>query len=195
MSATGRSEVRRADDFYETPAWCVRRFLEAVELPAGRWLEPAVGGGAIVRAVNSYARPLPDRAPTWDCLDARSNRYGDVGDFLALAESMRQLPKWDVAITNPPYSFAIEFIVAMLPLAHHVAVLTRLNFLAGAGRREFFATEPPDVYVLPNRPSFTEDGRTDATEYAWLHWGPRRGNPRGRWKILAGTSMEERKQR
>jgi hypothetical protein len=190
VSATGRSDVRRADDFYETPAWCVRRLLETGCLPVGRWLEPAVGGGAIVRAANAYDGL--SSALRWDCLDLRANRYGDVGDFLVLAESMRRLPRWDVAITNPPYSLAAEFAKSMLALADHVAILTRLNFLAGGARRSFFATCMPDVYVLPNRPSFTEDGRTDATEYAWLVWGPNRGGPVGQIRVLAETPKGER---
>lgn len=51
MSATGRSDVRRLDDFYATPAWCVRRLLEGVNPPGGLWLEPCAGDGAIIRAV------------------------------------------------------------------------------------------------------------------------------------------------
>ena len=46
MSATNRGAVRNEHDFYPTPAWCVHRLLEAVPLPAGRWLEPCVGDGA-----------------------------------------------------------------------------------------------------------------------------------------------------
>lgn len=191
MSATGRSDVRRKDDFYETPEWCVRRLLEACPLPVGRWLEPAVGEGAIVRAVNS----LPGLATgaRWDCLDVRSNQHGDVGDFLVLAESMAKLPRWDVAITNPPYSLAAEFARSMLALAYHVAILTRINFLAAGTRRSFFASCMPDVYVLPNRPSFTDDRRTDATEYAWLVWGPERSRSAGRVSVLAETPVGERR--
>lgn len=168
MSATGRSDVRRADDFYETPEWCVRRLLEACGLPLGRWLEPAVGGGAIVRAVNKYEGYPIDDMLHWDCLDVRPNQYGDVGDFLALAESMVKLPRWDVA-------------------------MTRINFLAGGGRRSFFARSMPDVYVLPNRPSFTEDGRTDATEYCWLVWPPERHRSSGNVRVLAETPVRERR--
>jgi hypothetical protein len=46
MSATNRGAVRRADDYYATPAWCVRALLASVQLPGGRWLEPAAGDGA-----------------------------------------------------------------------------------------------------------------------------------------------------
>lgn len=42
MSATNRGAVRNKDDFYATPAWCVRALLATVQLPGGNWLEPAV---------------------------------------------------------------------------------------------------------------------------------------------------------
>lgn len=88
MSATNRSDVRRPDDFYETPAWCVRRLLEAVD---------------------------------------------------------------------------------------------------------FFRANMPDVYVLPNRPCFTGDGRTDATEYCWAVWMPERGRKAGLVSVLAETPASERR--
>lgn len=138
-------------------------------------------------------RAATTESRAWDCMDLRANDYGDVGDFLTVAPALQTLPRWNVAITNPPYSLALEFVQAMLPLADHVVVLTRLNFLAGGVRREFFAKDMPDVYVLPNRPSFTEDGRTDATEYAWLVWTPERGRTTGKIEVLAETSIEERK--
>jgi len=57
MSATGRGRERDEHDFYETPAWCVHRLLEAVpQLPGGAWLEPCAGKGAIIRAVNEVRK-------------------------------------------------------------------------------------------------------------------------------------------
>ncbi len=51
MSATNRGRQRSPADDHPTPEWCVRRLVEAVDLPGSRWLEPAAGDGAIVRAV------------------------------------------------------------------------------------------------------------------------------------------------
>lgn len=196
MSATGRSDVRRTDDFYATPAWCVHRLLEADVLPAGggKWFEPAVGDGAIVKAVHSFTGIEYVSGERWDCCDLRPNAFGDELDFLEVAPKLLKAgDHWPVAITNPPYSLALEFARAMLPLANYVAILTRLNFLAGGARRKFFANDMPDVYVLPNRPSFTEDGRTDATEYAWLVWTPERGRTEGKIRILEETPVKERR--
>ena len=45
MSATNRSNVRVASDFYATPAWCTRAILP--HLPVTSVLDPCAGDGAI----------------------------------------------------------------------------------------------------------------------------------------------------
>ena len=69
MSATGRGAQRRELDFYPTPSWPVWRFLDRLEKLNDRglhWrykplveggaklLEPCVGDGSIVLAVNEW---------------------------------------------------------------------------------------------------------------------------------------------
>jgi hypothetical protein len=39
----------------------------------------------------------------------------------------------------------------------------------------------PDVFVLSDRPSFTENGKTDASEYGYWVWGP---GTTGIWRPL-----------
>ena len=51
--------------------------------------------------------------------------------------------------------------------------------------------QEPDVYVLPNRPSFTGHG-TDSCEYAWFVFGASRPKPRGLVRVLATTPKEQR---
>jgi hypothetical protein len=60
MSSTNVKKRRAANpnEFYATPAEAVYSLLKAMpvlEFTEGRWLEPAVGDGAIVRAVRDYA--------------------------------------------------------------------------------------------------------------------------------------------
>jgi hypothetical protein len=166
MSATGRGAERITADFYPTPAWCVRRLLDTEPFgstPAAVWHEPCAGDGAIIRAVNGYRVS----APKWNATELRE----DAVRLLANASDLGGIsvrgpcdyliaPPWgsDIVITNPP--FALSFPVAQKALREchgHVALLLRLNWLGSgteSGRSEWLRKNPPDVYVLPNRPSF-----------------------------------------
>lgn len=80
-------------------------------------------------------------------------------------------------ISNPPYSHAQEFVSKMLADAGRdtiTAVLLRLNFLGARKRHTWWKHDIPRplIRVLSARPSFTGDGKTDATEYAWFIWAP-----------------------
>lgn len=188
MSATNRGGRRSPADYYATPEWCVTRLLEDVTLPGGRWLEPAAGDGAIVRAVGR----LDVQWDLWELREeeraslVRSTPCGTVtiGDFLVNAKAHR-LPgsRYSVAITNPPFRLAQEFIDTCLECADNVVMLLRLNYLASKARWRFMRTHAPDVYVLPNRPSFTGGG-TDSIEYAWFVWRQQSIRSAGQIKVL-----------
>jgi len=86
---------------------------------------------------------------------------------------------WDVCITNPPFCAAWEYVKTARQLSTYVAMLLRLNWLEGRKRQPAVSTPPsawlrlntPDTYVLPDRPSFDQEG-TDATAYSWMVWSP-----------------------
>jgi hypothetical protein len=188
MSSTNRGGQRNPADYYPTPAWCVDRLLDAVALPGGRWVEPAAGDGAIIRAVNAR---VPGVA--WTCHELRAEcepallalpgvEAVHVGSYLHTAA-----PLADVIITNPPFSLARDFVAASLPRARYVAMLLRLNFLSSGERANLMRSNAPDVYVLPNRPSFSGGGRTDSVEYAWFVWPEERGRSAGKVQVLAET--------
>lgn len=127
-----------------------------------------------------------------------------VGNILKpegrLAEVMAG-PKFDVSIGNPPFRLAAKFIGWSLKHAHNVAMLLRLNYLGSDARADFMHTLCPDVYVLPNRPSFRPSKRglltTDSIEYAWFVWGPEavRSRSEGKVKVLKTTPKEVRRAR
>ncbi len=199
MSSTARGGKRSEADNYPTPSWCVRRLLEIVTLPKeGNYLEPAAGDGAIVRAADSMDPGLGGVEPPirwWlhelreECRkDLDTLGYVEIGDFLHDGHG-GQPGTFDVCITNPPFSLAMEFIRVCLPISDHAIFLLRLNFLGSEERSKFIRETMPDIYVLPNRPSFT-GGHTDSIEYAWFHWHK---NSRGIYKILASTPIEERR--
>jgi hypothetical protein len=105
-----------------------------------------------------------------------------IGDFLDAAAAKRSRNRYAVAITNPPFRLAQAFIEACLQRADTVVMLLRLNYLASKSRWEFMSGHTPDVYVLPNRPSFTGGG-TDSIEYGWFVWTQDRRSE-GRIKVL-----------
>jgi len=184
VSATGRSlaaetgYVRHADDFYETPAWCTRAILPHLRR-TDVVLDPCAGTGAILRAVRTSVPGVICKAIELD--PVRSYHAG-----IQCADALSPETLWPPAtiVTNPPYALAMEFVLRALLETQgkrDAAFLLRLNWLASQKRAEFHKKHPSDIFVLPRRPSFTPDNRTDATEYAWLVWGPGRGN---RWQIL-----------
>lgn len=109
---------------------------------------------------------------------------------VTIGDSIESPARCDVAITNPPFRLALPFLRAWIGVPDRLAVLLRLNCLAGAARAEIMRHAAPDVYVLPNRPSFTGAG-TDSIDYAWFVWSrdPRR---RGSLRVLRPLSRAER---
>ena len=199
-------------DVYLTPPWCVDRLLEAW-VPASAiadgcstCLEPCVGTGNIVRAFNRQYQKARwnvfdiDLAPSKlreACSGIKDMWHGDFiceeGDagpsYYDLTDHV------GLVLTNPPFTLAQQFIRH----ARHwcpnadLMFLLRLGFLAAEKRAKFYAEMgTPDIYVLPNRPSFTGDGRTDGVDYAWFHWKAHEHNKIGRLRILRLTPAEER---
>ena len=200
MSSTNRGGVRSPADFYPTPAWCVARLLEATDLPGGHWLEPCAGDGAILRAVNAVRGDLRWSAVELRpaCAPALRQALGPqgrlhTGSLFSAQDFLAQDPA-SVLITNPPFRLAREVLALGLAQDATVVLLLRLNFLASAGRAEQMRRHAPDVYVLPNRPSFAGGGRTDSVEYGWFVW-PRgqRERSSGSLQVLAPTPARERR--
>ena len=191
MSSTNRGAERRTDDAYMTPAWCVRRLLDVWQ-PRGKsgiLVEPAVGTGNIVRAIGTE----PFAWLTYDIREVQPvGEMHVTGDFLlAPAPSGTDA---EAVVTNPPYCLAEEFVRhsrACFPNAELVFLL-RIAFLASASRLPLWRdVGTPDIFVLPNRPSFTGGG-TDSADYAWFIWPPGKRD-RGAVGVLAETPQAERR--
>ena len=202
MSATKKNSKKRVEnDYYPTPDWCVNRLLDDLTLPPGKWLEPGAGDGAVIRAVNkSYKRHV-----AWTAIELQDKFKSDLealvdpsrvhmGSFFETGLNK----EFDVVITNPPFSKALEFIKKSIELEpEYVCMLLRLNFMGSGERSDYLREHTPDIYVLPNRPSFNGKG-TDSIEYAWFVW--RAHNLYGRTgpstvKILKDTPKELRKKK
>jgi len=225
MSAKGRagSSSEPLDD-YPTPKWCVDRLLDVWRPTIGgknicglgaRILEPCAGSGSIIRAVEAHK----NYAIWHSWLPVEVNRKYEIAlrqlvggciveNFLEWAvrdrEEIAQGKSllFDAVITNPPYSLAYEFIQASLGLAHEVAVLVRLGFLASEERCMFMRQHTPSVYVLPNRPRFDPSIRkhqrtgvlyrstADSADYVWLVFSSTR--PHGEVRVLESTPAKVR---
>jgi len=165
-------------DFYPTPAWTTRallNFCPPTDLYGESFLdmliEPCAGDGAIVRELraaypraNIVAIELRDTAAA---LAAAGASTIICADFFSTTIAHNAS-----VIGNPPFSLAFEFAEKCVDsLARYVALLLRLNFLASAARKDFINAHPPShLGILSRRPSFTADGKTDSSDYAWFVW-------------------------
>jgi hypothetical protein len=208
LSSTKRGSKRSPADNYPTPGWVVHRLLDEVALPFGRWLEPGVGNGDIVKAVLKRRSDVEftgfdiRNTPFIKKQAAPGNYF--VGNLLKpegrLADALFG-PKFDVSIGNPPFWLAAQFIDFALKHSKVVVYLLRLNYLGSDMRADFMRSLAPDVFVLPNRPSFRPSKRglltTDSIEYAWFKWEDEseRNRSEGTIKVLKTTSKEERRGR
>ena len=109
----------------------------------------------------------------------------EIKDFLQTKENDRDI------ITNPPYKYAKEFVEHALeisPNGTRVAMLLKLIFLEGKGRRALFKRYPPKyIYVFSERilcalgGDFTKQYHS-AMCYAWFVWEKGfNGEPIVRW--------------
>ena len=158
-------------DPYYTPEWVVRQCIDEI-VPficpvANRILEPGAGQGAFVK-------PLRERYPNghitaididpYDWPEADEQLHGD------LFETKLTGP-YDLAVGNPPFSRALDFIQYTLNVSKAAAFLLRQGFLSSARRSAFFRMHrPSDVYILANRPQFTGEG-SDKADYCFVCWG------------------------
>lgn len=171
MSSTKRGSQRNNNDYYATPAWVTDRLLKHIPLPGGTWLEPSAGDGAIVRALLAH-RQIQIHANEIDSqhqplLLTSGAHTVTIGDFFDMKSSSGT---YDVCIGNPPFALAEEFVEHSVSMSKEVVFLLRLGFLESKRRRSLFdKIGVPDVYVLPERPSFI-NGKTDSCAYGWFRW-------------------------
>ena len=95
---------------------------------------------------------------------------------------------FDLVVSNPPFCEATDWARGLLfdqSPGQTVAFLGRVGWYRAAAH----ALPPCDLYLLDPRPSFTPDGRTDGSEYAWCVWGPGRG---GRCSVLTWRRVRGR---
>ena len=188
--------ARREADFYPTPRWPVRRLLERVPLPGGRWWEPCAGEGAIIRAVERD----DIRWTATELREEARSRLDETGAAVVIAnvfavlrgEPLVDTDSFDVIISNPPFSCTDEIIRRLLPRVRcPVVMLLPLDWQCSEDR-EWLVGHEPDIWALPERPSFDGEG-TDMKCVGWYIW-PQGGAYRneGRRGRLALTPLAQR---
>lgn len=116
-----------------------------------------------------------------------------IGDYLTTPPPVFSVPRFKVAIGNPPFNLAMDFIEQSLRLADCVVMLLRLNFMGSEVRWDWMRRYPADLYILPNRPSFRGYG-SDSVEYAWYVWEEGlKERVFGLHRLLDTTPLAERK--
>ena len=173
-------------DFYETPAWATLAGIPHFgPLTGRRVVDAGCGTGAIGAVVAEFgAQVVGIEADRRRAEEARAGGLEVLEtDFLTWAPDRPA----DIVVSNPPYRRALEFVIRALSIAPVVAMLLRLPWLASQKRAAWHSEHPAFIGVLPRRPSFTGDNRTDATDYAWFMWGIEGA---GRWAILKAPRRE-----
>jgi hypothetical protein len=180
ITTTKTMRPREGHDFYPTPPALALAALQhyADGTPPRRVLDPGAGTGVWGRAVLAHYRT---GTPELTGVDLFAPPCPDYATWIQEDYLTWHGPgAYDLICGNPPYSLAEAFIRrahSQLAPGGSLILLLRLAFLASIGRgRGLWAKLPPTrVGICMQRPSFTGNNRTDATEYALFYW--RQGGP------------------
>ena len=166
FSCNNSEGKRKKSDFYETPYSLTRLFLDKYPIPKlDLILEPACGNGAIVKVLQEKGYV------NIESYDKERNFFTDNG-----------VGRYDVIITNPPFSLAYEFIKHAIYLKpYKIIMLLPLSYLHGKKRHDNIYKSKQDlmlkyISVFTRYPMLGEvlqpDGKhnTGMMVYAWFYW-------------------------
>lgn len=165
--STGERDI---DDYYATDPKAMEDLLRVEVFNHNVW-EPACGGGHLSRVLEDHGYCVRNS----DVVD----RMGDGGvELLDFIEGDTGVWEGDI-ITNPPYSFAQQFVEKALDTVvdgSKIAMFLKLTFLEGKKRKAMFKKNPPKtVYVFSSRVTCAKGGdfssiQSSAVAYAWFVW-------------------------
>lgn len=171
------SRLGRVDnDYYATNPQAVEMLLDVYPLKCTSFLEPCVGGGHIADVIIN--RLHPNHIKLIDIVN-RGYPNTEVTDYLTYNTN----EKFDLIVTNPPYSLAQEFVekgMSMLNENGCMALFLKIQFLESKTRSSMFKKYPPKyIYVFTKRmgtwrngEEFNKQGKRRATTmcHAWFVW-------------------------
>jgi len=157
---TNKHKKLSKQDFYQTPYSMTIQLFEHVDF-YGHILEPSAGDCAIVDIIKKYTND-------YSFFDIKYNDY----DFLKESGTVENI------ITNPPYSYANEFILKSKEIYRSkIAMLLPLNYLHGLKRYELgIYKELKSIFVFIRYPMLSEKIRNDGKyhtgmmAYSWYIW-------------------------
>lgn len=198
---------------YATPRWpialllstrscpCCSQPAPAVRLPFhGAWLEPCAGEGSICYATSELHHEVRWTAVERDpdlferflkpALERRELAAAHHADFFEWAKTTTE--RFGVALLNPAFPDATEFVAECRRLALWTITLQRLDWLSGVERLAFFKQHgEPELWVLADRPRFRGRGQ-DSGDYGFFVWGP--GISGGRIHHLPAVPLAQRQE-
>lgn len=174
---------RRAFDNYPTPfqlaavGWGLARHY-LLDLNIDRVLEP--GCGDFQPFLRAAATLVPSRKFLLEGVDLRPvESVLDEISVVPLVDylSSNMVNKYDAILMNPPFVLAQEFVekaIGQLSPWGVLVLLARQSFHRKTkARKSFWEKYPPyHVATISPRPSFSGDGKTDGSEYAYYVWAP-----------------------
>jgi hypothetical protein len=164
---TKQTNPDRGLDYYATPPKALEDLLQREQFQ-NVW-ECADGEGYLCEVLKKYGL----LAKHSDIVD---RGCGEVIDFL------KYQGEWDGdIITNPPYCYAMQFVLKALeiiPEGRKVAMLLKIQFLEGKQRRKLLFNEnsPAKIYIWSDRISCALNGKFDEIKhgspmmFAWFVW-------------------------
>jgi hypothetical protein len=157
-----------------------------------RIIEPSAGGGHFVQAARAVWADSKILAVDLHASNAvKLQAVGVTSYIVGRWQDQNEVMDADLHIGNPPYSEAEEHVAHSLKVMRDGAYggfLLPVTFIATQGRCERLWTKWPETnmgvgqlryfFALAERPSYTGDGQTDMTEYAfYLFQKGYTGNP------------------
>lgn len=164
VGSSRKNGEREEDDFYPTPAYVVEELLKREKFEGNIW-ECACGDGAISQVLKNEGFEVIST----DLID---RNFGEQLNFL---ESNLNV---DNIITNPPYKFALDFILKAKQSSNKkIAMFLKTVFLESSSRFEMFQdTKFPlkTVYQFSKRVSLYKNGikmkNSGMIAYSWYVW-------------------------
>jgi hypothetical protein len=167
------SSIREKDDYYATSPQAIDKLLNVFEIPKEKQIwECACGEGHL-------SKRLVELGYSVFSTDIVNRGYGEVSDFFACKE---KLDGNTLILTNPPYKYAMEFVLhslELLPENAYCIMFLKLLFLEGQKRySDLFRIHPPQkIYVFSKRIKCAKNGNfglieehNSAVAYCWYIW-------------------------